>query len=61
MLLASHRRSFSEPTAGDDTLCFVGASGAEIRLSGEGDFEDAFAGKPGSYSVLKGGVFDISV
>ena len=27
----------------------VGASGAAIRLAGEGVFKDAFAGKPGSY------------
>ncbi|MHC8373946.1 hypothetical protein ACYZT2_25100 [Pseudomonas sp. MDT1-85] len=28
---------------------FVGASGAAIRLAGEGALKDAFAGKPGSY------------
>jgi hypothetical protein len=30
-------------------LLFVGASGAAIRLAGEGALKDAFAGKPGSY------------
>jgi hypothetical protein len=33
-------------------LLFVGASGAAIRLAGEGALKDAFAGKPGSYIYI---------